>query len=207
MAASASASASAAAAGGAGPSAAIYEGLAAASSQASATLAGGCFWCVEAPYSDLKGVSSAVSGYIGGSKPNPTYEEVCRGTTGHAEAVRITYDPSIISFSTLLDVFFVVHDPTQLNRQGNDSGTQYRSAIFVHSEQQLAEARAKIESLSSRFVSPIVTQLDDAKKHEWYPAEEYHQNYSKVNPSQGYIVGVSQPKYNKVRKTFPHLFR
>jgi peptide-methionine (S)-S-oxide reductase len=172
-----------------------------------ATLAGGCFWCVEAPYSDLKGVSSAISGYIGGHVPSPTYRAVCDGTTGHAEAVRITYDPAVISFSTLLDVFFVVHDPTQLNRQGADAGTQYRSAIFYHGAEQRAEAEAKMRELAGSFPAPIVTQLDDASAHVWYPAEDYHQRYAARNPTQGYVVAVGQPKYRKAYAKFAKLFK
>ena len=145
---------------------------------ATATLAGGCFWCVEAPYSELRGVHSAVSGYIGGEVPNPSYKAVCSGATGHAEAVRVSYDPAQISFGALLDVFFTLHDPTTLNRQGNDVGTQYRSAIFYHGEGQAAEARAKIGELEGAGAfggARVVTQVEDAAAHKWWPAEEYHQ--------------------------------
>ena len=162
---------------------------------------------VEAPYSDLKGVSSAISGYIGGHVPNPTYRAVCDGTTGHAEAVRITYDPAVISFATLLDVFFVVHDPTTLNRQGADAGTQYRSAVFYHGAEQRAEAEAKMRELAASFPAPIVTELSDAAAHVWYPAEDYHQRYAARNPTQGYVVAVGQPKYRKAYAKFAKLFK
>lgn len=179
------------------------------SSMEQATVAGGCFWCVEAPYSELKGVQSAISGYIGGSKLNPTYREVCNGDTGHAEAVRITFDPATINYEQLLDVFFTLHDPTQLNRQGNDVGTQYRSAIFYHSPSQLQLAKKKIAELeaSGKVKSSIVTQIEDASKHVWYPGEDYHQCYVKNNPTQGYVAGVSIPKLEKVRRTFPQLMK
>lgn len=174
-----------------------------------ATVAGGCFWCVEAPYNELKGVQSAISGYIGGNTKNPTYREVCNGDTGHAEAVRVTFDPNIVSFEQILDVFFTLHDPTQLNRQGNDMGTQYRSAIFYHSPSQLQISKQKISELeaSGKVKSSIVTQLEDVGKHIWYPGEEYHQCYVKNNPTQGYVAGVSIPKLEKVRRTFPQLMK
>jgi peptide-methionine (S)-S-oxide reductase len=167
----------------------------------------GCFWCGEAPLSDLKGVSSAVSGYIGGHVKNPAYRAVCSGETGHAEAVRVTFDPAVISYSTLLDVFFTVHDPTQLNRQGNDVGTQYRSAIFYFGAEQRAQAEAKVRELAPSFRAPIVTQLEDAEAHVWYPAEDYHQCYAKKHPTEGYIVGVSRPKYDKAKARFGSLFK
>ena len=141
----------------------------------STIFAGGCFWCVESPYQALKGIYSAESGYIGGHVKNPTYSDVCSGETGHAEAVKVTFDPTQISFDSLLDVFFTVHDPTQLNRQGNDQGTQYRSAIFFSNEEQEAAAKAKIKSLQPKLSSAVVTQLEAASKWVWYPAEEYHQ--------------------------------
>ena len=157
-----------------------------------ATLAGGCFWCVEAPYSLLKGVHSATSGYIGGRTPSPTYEEVCSGTTGHAEAVRIVYDPSVVTYDRLLDVFFTVHDPTQLNYQGNDRGTQYRSHIFTHSAAQHEAARAKIAALDAagKLPGPVVTQLSEASAHVWYDAEKYHQGYVRVG-GEGHMVTPS----------------
>lgn len=170
----------------------------------SITLAGGCFWCVESPYSEFIGVTSAVSGFIGGATKNPTYREVCSGETGHAEAVRVTYDPATISFKLLLDVFFDVHDPTTLNRQGNDAGTQYRSAIFYHTPEQLAAVQEKIKALedSGKVKSAIVTQVADANAHTWYPAEEYHQCYVKNNPTQGYVRAVSIPKLLKIRQLY-----
>ena len=169
----------------------------------------GCFWCVEAPISELKGVRSAQSGYIGGapSAQPPTYREVCGGDTGHAEAVRVVFDPKVLPFKALLDVFFTLHDPTQLNRQGNDSGTQYRSAIFYHSPAQLATAKEVIAHLESskQVKRPVVTELSPADKHTWYPAEQYHQNYVNNNPGQGYVRAVSLPKREKVRHAFPDL--
>jgi peptide-methionine (S)-S-oxide reductase len=147
-----------------------------------ATLAGGCFWCLEAVYKDLRGVESVVSGYSGGHVANPTYEEVCAGTTGHAEAVQITFDPARITFRDLLDVFFTMHDPTTLNRQGADVGTQYRSAIFYHSPEQQAVAQQVIAELDAARVwdHPIVTEV--APFSRFYPAEEYHQDYYLKNP-------------------------
>lgn len=173
---------------------------------AQATLAGGCFWCIEAVYNEMDGVSSAISGYIGGATKNPTYREICGGDTGHAEAVRVTYDPSKLSFSDVLDVFFTIHDPTQLNRQGNDHGTQYRSAIFYHSPAQKAEAEAYIkEKVQSRLKAPVVTTLEPMT--EWYPAEEYHQNYFVKEPYQPYVVGVVRPKVYKARDKFKDKLR
>ena len=165
---------------------------------------------MEAPYSELRGVHSAISGYIGGSVPNPSYRQVCGGDTGHAEAVRVTYDPSVISFDTLLDVFFALHDPTTLNRQGNDSGTQYRSAVFTHGAEQGAAVAAKVRALEASGAlggRRVVTQVEDAGAHVWWPAEEYHQCYVKQNPTQGYVQAVSVPKLLKVRKLFPHLLK
>lgn len=147
-----------------------------------ATLAGGCFWCLEAVYDQTKGVSSVESGYMGGKNADPTYEQVCSGRTGHAEVVRITFDPSVISFRELLEIFFVIHDPTTLNRQGNDVGTQYRSAIFVHDEEQRRTAervRAEVEA-SGKWKAPIVTEIVPAT--EFWEAEEYHQDYLQKNP-------------------------
>ncbi len=171
-----------------------------------AYFAGGCFWCVEAPYSALAGVDSAVSGYIGGHVRDPTYRQVCDGDTGHAEAVRVTFDPARVSFDSLLDVFFTVHDPTQLNRQGNDVGTQYRSAIFYDTPAQRAAADAKIAALVAKG-KRVVTTVEPASAHVWYPAEEYHQCYVKRNPTQGYVAAVSIPKLNKVRAAFPELLK
>ncbi|KFG91139.1 Peptide methionine sulfoxide reductase MsrA [Sphingobium herbicidovorans NBRC 16415] len=166
-----------------------------------ATLAGGCFWCTEAVYQNLKGVQAVESGYIGGQRPNPTYEQVCSGATGHAEAIRITYDPQVISYGDLLDIFFATHDPTTLNRQGNDVGTQYRSAIFPRSSEQEAEARAAIARAQPDHGSPIVTTIEaDAP---WYPAEDYHQKYwERAGDRNPYCMAVIPPKLAKLRKGF-----
>ncbi|HEY6085503.1 MAG TPA: peptide-methionine (S)-S-oxide reductase MsrA [Nitrospira sp.] len=167
-----------------------------------ATLAGGCFWCLEAVYDQLKGVRSVESGYIGGQVENPTYEAVCGGRTGHAEAVRITYDPSSVSYQELLEIFFVIHDPTTLNRQGHDVGTQYRSAIFYHSPQQkkVADETIAVFTREKVFPSPIVTEVVPAGT--WYEAEPYHQEYFSRNPFQGYCTAVVGPKVMKFRKQF-----
>ena len=165
-----------------------------------ATLAGGCFWCLEAVYLELKGVEKVVSGYAGGARPNPSYEQVCSGATGHAEVVRITFDPEEIAYSDLLDVFFTIHDPTTLNRQGGDVGTQYRSAIFFHSAEQERAARAAIAALTAAktWPDPIVTEVAPAP--EFYAAEDYHQNYFARNPNQPYCRAVVAPKVAKARK-------
>src|SRR5512137_3133797 len=167
-----------------------------------ATLAGGCFWCLEAVFDDLKGVESVESGYSGGHVPNPTYKQVCSDTTGHAEAVRITFDPGIISYADLLRVFFAIHDPTTLNRQGNDVGTSYRSAIFYHDEEQKRTAEAIIKEFTDAKVwsNPVVTEV--AKFDAFYVAEDYHQEYFKKNPYQGYCQVVVAPKVAKFRKQF-----
>lgn len=166
-----------------------------------ATLAGGCFWCTEAVYLKLRGVKSVESGYIGGSVPDPTYEQVCSGRTGHAEAIRITYDPDVISYADLLDISFATHDPTTLNRQGNDIGTQYRSAIFPHSPEQEAEARAAIARAAADWPSPIVTTIEPLTT--WYPAEDYHQNYwQRVGDRNPYCMAVIPPKLQKLNKKF-----
>jgi len=167
-----------------------------------ATLAGGCFWCLEAVYTDLRGVESVVSGYAGGTVANPSYEQVCRGNTGHAEVVQITFDPTVVSFRELLEVLFTIHDPTTLNRQGNDIGTQYRSAIFFHSEDQKKIAEEVIKDLTEKKIwgNSIVTQL--VPLTEFYPAEEYHQRYFERNPDQGYCQVIISPKVSKFRKTF-----
>ena len=166
------------------------------------TLAGGCFWCLEAVYDELKGVEDVVSGYAGGKVDNPSYQQVCSGTTGHAEVVQITFDPSVISFEDLLDVFFTIHDPTTLNRQGHDTGTQYRSAIFYHSPEQEKTARALIAELDKEQVwdDPIVTQVQPAPT--FYPAEDYHQEYFVNNPYQPYCQAIVAPKVVKARKVF-----
>ncbi|TXT55859.1 MAG: Peptide methionine sulfoxide reductase MsrA [Candidatus Thorarchaeota archaeon] len=167
-----------------------------------ATLGGGCFWCVEAVYQQLKGVKSVVSGYAGGEVENPTYQQVSRGLTNHAEVVQITYDPEVISFSKILEVFFATHDPTTLNRQGNDVGRQYRSIILYQDEDQKKIAEDMIEALNSRknFANPIVTEVAPLKK--FYPAEDYHQDYYKKNPNQSYCRFVIDPKVSKVKKDF-----
>ena len=167
-----------------------------------ATLAGGCFWCLEATFQDLKGVERVQSGYSGGHVPNPTYEHVCSGNTGHAEVVQITFDPAVISFADLLHVFFTIHDPTTMNRQGNDEGTQYRSAIYYHSPAQKAEAERVIAQLTADQVydGPIVTELKPLDT--FYPAEEYHRDYYRRNPNQAYCRAVIAPKVAKVRKLY-----
>ncbi|HEX8388824.1 MAG TPA: peptide-methionine (S)-S-oxide reductase MsrA [Sphingomonas sp.] len=165
------------------------------------TLAGGCFWCTEAVFKDVIGVESVESGYIGGAVPNPTYKEVCNGTTGHAEAIRVGYDPAQLSLADLFDIFFATHDPTQLNRQGNDVGTQYRSAVFPASPEQEAEARAAIERAQADQSRPIVTTIEPMS--EWYPAEGYHQDYWETSGrSNPYCMAVIPPKLQKLRKSF-----
>ena len=166
-----------------------------------ATLAGGCFWCIEAVFDDVIGVSSVESGYIGGQVANPTYQQVCGGRTGHAEAIRVAFDPEVISYGEILDIFFHVHDPTQLNRQGNDVGTQYRSAIFPQNEEQESRARAAIGRNNEGHGGKIVTTIEP--KGKWYPAEDYHQQYwegeGQRNP---YCIAVIPPKLQKLRKSF-----
>ena len=170
-----------------------------------ATLGGGCFWCLEAVYDDLRGVTDVVSGYAGGHVPDPGYEQVCGGTTGHAEVVQVTFDPAEITYRDVLDVFFSIHDPTTLNRQGADVGTQYRSVIFHHDDEQKRVAEEAIRDLEAEEVweSPIVTQV--APLPEFYPAEEYHQEYFARNPGAGYCQVVIAPKVSKFRKQ--HLAR
>ena len=167
-----------------------------------ATLAGGCFWCLEAVFLELKGVERVESGYAGGHVPDPTYEQVCAGDTGHAEAVQVTYDPAIVSYRDLLRIFFTMHDPTTLNRQGADAGTQYRSAIFYHSPEQKHEAEAAIAEVaaSGAWQGPIVTEV--APLDVFYPAEEYHRDYYRRNPRQGYCQFVIAPKVAKLRQEF-----
>lgn len=167
-----------------------------------ATLAGGCFWCLEAVYQDLDGVLNVVSGYMGGLLDNPTYKEVCTGATGHAEVVQITYDESRLSFREILEVFFAIHDPTTLNRQGNDVGTQYRSAIFFHTPEQETEARAIIEEFEKdgTFRAHLVTEVTPVET--FWPAEAYHQNYFLNNPYQPYCMAVVSPKLSKFRQKF-----
>jgi peptide-methionine (S)-S-oxide reductase len=167
-----------------------------------ATLAAGCFWCVEAVFDDLVGVEDVVSGYSGGHKDNPTYQEVCSETTGHAEVVQIKFDPEKLSFHDLLEVYFTVHDPTQLNRQGNDIGTSYRSAIFYHNDEQLRVAEQVIAEITDAQIydKPIVTQVRPFDK--FWPAEDYHQEYFANNPNQPYCAAVVAPKVAKFRKKF-----
>ncbi|MEY4191246.1 MAG: msrA peptide-methionine (S)-S-oxide reductase [Planctomycetota bacterium] len=174
---------------------------------AKATIAGGCFWCVEAVFQRVHGVQDVVSGYTGGQHPNPDYHSVCSGETGHAEVVQIEFDPSIISFSDLLDIFFAIHDPTTLNRQGADEGTQYRSAIFFHDEEQKSQALAKIAQLnaSGQWFKPLVTQVE--KLGKFHSAEEYHQNYYSTHPQVGYCQAVIAPKLMKFMKHFPNRVR
>ena len=167
-----------------------------------ATLACGCFWCLEAVFDELKGVEDVVSGYIGGRNAQPTYQQICNGDTGHAEAVRLVFDPAVISYRDLLEVFFVIHDPTTRNRQGNDVGTQYRSAIFFHSPGQKATAEAVMDELKreNAFAAPIVTEL--APAGTFYPAEDYHQEYFRHNAYQPYCQFVVAPKLAKFREKF-----
>ena len=173
----------------------------------SATFGAGCFWCIEAVYQDIRGVHSVVSGYAGGEVENPTYEQICTGRTGHAEVARIEFDPSIISFDELLEVFWHTHDPTTLNRQGNDIGTQYRSVIFYHDQSQKTKAEASLAATdaSELWDDPIVTELSPLPT--FYPAENYHQNYFKNNPNQRYCSLVVAPKVMKFRKEFAHLLK
>jgi peptide-methionine (S)-S-oxide reductase len=167
-----------------------------------ATLAGGCFWCLEAVYNELRGVERVISGYAGGSVSNPTYEQVCSGRTGHAEVVQVTFDPQTISFREILEVFFTIHDPTTLNRQGADVGTQYRSAIFYHSPEQEQTAREVIAEINASGIwhAPIVTQVEPLDK--FYPAEGYHQNYFERNQYQPYCQIIIAPKVAKVRERY-----
>jgi peptide-methionine (S)-S-oxide reductase len=170
-----------------------------------ATLGGGCFWCLEAVYKDLKGIERVVSGYAGGSVANPTYEQVCGGRTGHAEVVQLTYDPDVVSFRDLLDVFFTIHDPTTKDRQGADVGPQYRSIVLYHSPEQKAEAERAIADLEAKGVwhAPVVTEV--APLETFYPAEDYHQDYFEQNPRQRYCQIIIAPKVAKFRRE--HLAR
>jgi peptide-methionine (S)-S-oxide reductase len=169
-----------------------------------ATLGGGCFWCLEAVYQEMKGVTSVVSGYMGGRILNPTYRQVCGGDTGHVEVVQVTFDPTVILFRDVLEVFFVIHDPTTFDRQGNDVGEQYRSVIFYHSEAQKESAEAIISELEGNkaFGRPIVTQVRPAES--FYRAEDYHQNYFRNNPKQTYCSYVVAPKLRKFREKLAH---
>lgn len=169
-----------------------------------ATFAGGCFWCIEAAFNALAGVTKATSGYCGGETLNPTYDSICSGQTGHAEVVQVTFDESVISYQTLLEIFFTLHDATQLNRQGNDIGTQYRSAIFYHDDNQQKIASQYIAALTADavFDAPIVTTL--VPLDTFYEAESYHQGYYLQNPSQGYCSMVISPKFNKFKAKYQH---
>lgn len=174
------------------------------SNSETATLAAGCFWCVEAVFDDLEGVGDVVSGYSGGHKDNPTYQEVCAEMTGHAEVVQVAFDPSVISYKEILQVFFAVHDPTTLNRQGNDIGTSYRSAIYYHSDEQKRIAEEVIKEITDEKVwdAPIVTEV--AAFTKFWPAENYHQEYFANNPSQPYCATVVAPKVAKFRQKYLH---
>lgn len=167
-----------------------------------ATFGSGCFWCTEAVFAELHGVESAVSGYSGGRVENPTYEQVCTGRTGHAEVIQVTFDPKVITFPELLEVFWKTHDPTTLNRQGPDAGTQYRSAVFYHNEEQRRAAEHFKKRLNDEeaFNAPVVTEI--TKFTKFYPAEDYHQEYFKLNPRQDYCRAIIQPKVAKFRKAF-----
>lgn len=172
-----------------------------------ATLAAGCFWCTEAVYVRIRGVKSVTSGYTGGNVPNPSYEQVCTGTTGHAEGIQIVYDPEVVTFEQLLDVFFHTHDPTTLNRQGYDVGTQYRSAVFYHDDSQKEIAAKMLRELnkSGEFDDPIVTTLE--KMTKWYPAEDYHKDYFALNPRQPYCARVVAPKVSKFQQRYQSLLK
>ncbi|AOT09655.1 peptide-methionine (S)-S-oxide reductase MsrA [Pseudoalteromonas luteoviolacea] len=165
-----------------------------------ATFGGGCFWCIDAAFRRVKGVTQVTSGYSGGNTLNPTYKDICSGTTNHAEVVQLAFDPNVVSFEKLLDMFFTLHDPTQLNRQGNDIGTQYRSVIYYHSDAQLKLAQAHIAKLQPEFQDPIVTELSEIDT--FYDAEKYHQNYFDDNPNQGYCSIMIAPKVAKFEQRF-----
>jgi peptide-methionine (S)-S-oxide reductase len=170
-------------------------------------LGGGCFWCTEAVYKEVRGVTDVESGYGNGETPNPSYEQVCTGRTGHNEVVKLTYDPAQVSTRQLLEIFFAVHDPTQLNRQGNDVGTQYRSGIYFTTpeQQQVAEALLREMERDRLFDAPIVTEVQPLANY--WPAEDYHQDFFEKNPHQGYCLAVAAPKVAKFRKTFTQLAR
>ncbi len=167
-----------------------------------AVLGGGCFWCLDAVFREVKGVTQVISGYAGGARPNPSYEQICTGATGHAEVVAISFDDAALSFADVLDIFFAIHDPTTLNRQGNDVGTQYRSVVFCQDAAQEAAVRAKIDALTAAgsFASPIVTEIAGAAT--FWPAEAYHQDYFARHPGQGYCQLVIAPKLAKFRQQF-----
>ena len=170
-----------------------------------AILGGGCFWCIEAVFLEARGVTRVESGYMGGHVDHPTYEAVCNGTTGHAEVVRLEFDPSVISYHDILEIFFTIHDPTTLNRQGNDVGTQYRSVIFTTSPEQEAVARTVMAEMAMVWDAPLVTEV--LPQETWYKAEDYHQNYFAQHPLQGYCAFVVAPKVAKFRTTFAERLR
>ncbi len=170
-----------------------------------ATLGGGCFWCLEAVYLELKGVQQVESGYSGGHVDDPGYEAVCEGTTGHAEVVRVHFDPAVVSYREILEIFFTIHDPTTPNRQGNDVGTQYRSVIFTHGTEQMATAKQVVAEMANVWDAPIVTELAEAPR--FWRAEEYHQNYFANHPLQSYCAFVVAPKVAKFRKVFAEKLR
>jgi peptide-methionine (S)-S-oxide reductase len=163
-----------------------------------ATLAGGCFWCIEAVFELVRGIGTLVSGYAGGTTANPTYYDICTGLTGHAEVVQVTFDPDVVTYREILDLFFVIHDPTTLNRQGPDSGTQYRSAVYYHDEVQRQQAETALAVAQGLWPQPIVTEIEAMP--EFYPAEDYHQEYFRMNPGQGYCQAIIAPKVAKFRK-------
>ncbi len=172
-----------------------------------ATLGGGCFWCLEAVYQQVEGVTAVESGYTGGHVDDPSYEQVCSGDTGHAEVVRVSFDPSVISYREILEIFFAIHDPTTLNRQGNDVGTQYRSVIYTHSDAQRDTAQQVKADIAAQelYDGPLVTQIEPAQRY--WRAEAYHQNYYRNHPEQGYCAFVISPKVAKFRKSFAHRLR
>ncbi|QWV04056.1 peptide-methionine (S)-S-oxide reductase MsrA [Pseudoalteromonas shioyasakiensis] len=165
-----------------------------------ATFGGGCFWCIDAAFRRVKGVLNVSSGYAGGEIENPSYQQICTGLTGHAEVVQLDFDSSVVSYNTLLEIFFTLHDATQLNRQGNDVGTQYRSVIYYHDEQQKTESQAMIDALQKQIREPIVTELSPLSN--FYPAEQYHQDYYNENPNQGYCSILIAPKLAKFEQYF-----
>ncbi len=165
-----------------------------------ATIGGGCFWCTEAVYQQLSGVETVESGYSGGRIPDPTYEQICEGNTGHAEVIRVQFDNTVVGYRDILEIFFTIHDPTTLNRQGNDVGTQYRSVIYTHTDQQMALAKEVVAAMAHVWDAPIVTELQEAPV--FYPAEEYHQNYFLNHPMQSYCAFVVAPKVTKFRQVF-----
>ena len=172
-----------------------------------ATLGGGCFWCLEAVFEQVHGVQHVVSGYSAGQTQDPNYEQICTGQSGHAEVVQITFDPQVVSYQTLLEIFFTIHDPTTLNRQGNDRGTQYRSIILAHDAHQKTIAQAVLQAISSSGIwdAPLVTQLQDLER--FYPAEDYHQGYYRGHPNQGYCMLVVAPKVVKFREKYRSLLK